>query len=304
MKEFYENLKAKRQEKGISLEDIYERTRIPRHYLQAIEAGEMDKLPRGYERIYLRRYSREIGLDPDEVIHDYDLLTGRLTPSPEETASLSPGENPPPISETSPTRSSPTGNMRRVVERLNLDRIHKVFWITLAVLTISVAGYMTYQQYIFEEKSRKIEVKEISISELIEDLQAQDSLLTPQLSDNTVLRSEQRPQFTVELRALERTWVREIRDQKDTTEYILPVGLKRSIEAVDQVKFVLGRADGVEIWLNGKNLGTMGEADQVVLSLVLNRDGIVDKRLKKVTRPPTTRSDTASASPAPGDSLR
>ena len=47
MKEFFENLKQKREEKGITLEDIHQKSRLSLVYLNAIETGEMDKLPSG-----------------------------------------------------------------------------------------------------------------------------------------------------------------------------------------------------------------------------------------------------------------
>jgi cytoskeletal protein RodZ len=69
VKEFYENLKKKRKEKGISLEDIHQKSRLSLDYLNAIEAGQIEKLPVGYERIYLKRYAKEVGLDEEEVLH-------------------------------------------------------------------------------------------------------------------------------------------------------------------------------------------------------------------------------------------
>lgn len=85
VKEFYENLKKKREEKGISLDEIHRKSRLSLEYLRAIEAGQIDKLPEGYERIYLKRYAKEIGLDEEEVLRDFDLLTGRIA-VPEQPA--------------------------------------------------------------------------------------------------------------------------------------------------------------------------------------------------------------------------
>ncbi|MEJ2050014.1 MAG: DUF4115 domain-containing protein, partial [Calditrichota bacterium] len=88
----------------------------------------------------------------------------------------------------------------------------------------------------------------------------------------------------VRMKSLERTWIREIRDSKDTVDYILPKGIEREIKAKESVQVMLGRADGVRLWLNGDSLGVMGKADQVVLKLLLNNEGIADKRLKKATK--------------------
>ena len=72
-----------------------------------------------------------------------------------------------------------------------------------------------------------------------------------------------------------------IRDQRDTVEYILSQGSKRKISARESVRLMMGRADGVQIWVNQDSLGVAGRSDEVVVSLVLNQKGIVEKRLKK-----------------------
>jgi hypothetical protein len=101
------------------------------------------------------------------------------------------------------------------------------------------------------------------------------------------------PQFIVELRTLERIWIREIVDSKDTSDYILTAGLKRSVEAAQQVQLVLGRADGVEIWLNGNNLGVVGGKDQIAY-IVVNSDGIAQKRLHTVKKDSTGQTNSDS----------
>ena len=293
MKEFFENLKEARIRKGIRLEDIAERTRLPLKYLQAIEEGRIEELPPGYNRIFFKRYLKEIGEDTEEIWRDFNLFFG----APEETTSQAPEtqeetpshEEPPPEPPTAP----PPGNFKG---NINLDKWYRYFWVGVTVLLIGIVGYFAYKQYVFM-KNAHFEVKEITVSDFIEELQAQDSLLTPQLSGNTISRSQQAGAVTVELRALQRTWIREIRDTRDTTDYIMPPGLKRKIEAAQSVQLVLGRADGVDIWLNGKDLGVMGGPDEVVVRLVLTPKGITEKRIRKSSRKPpadTTRAERTS----------
>lgn len=308
LKEFYENLKKKRQDQKLSLEDIYRRSRLSIVYLEAIESGNIEKLPHGYERLYLRRYAKEIGLDEDEVIRDFDLMTGKLRPAqpaenlnqPEQSDAQQ--ESPPP--EPSRQQKSPPV-LSRFMDNLNLDKIHKIFWISLAVITLIGAGYFTWQQYRFEKSNRDLEIKEITISELMENAEPEDSIAVIPATSNPEINPDPRPQFSVELRSLKRTWVREVLNRQDTTEYILPPGIRHSLQAGGEVQFLLGRADGVEIWFNGENQGVMGEPGQVA-SLVVNESGIVQKYTRKVSRADTasTAGDSASNIPAVFDSLR
>ena len=61
-----ERLRAAREEKGMSLEDIAAQTRIPQRHLEAIEASEWDKLPAPtYTTGFAKSYASAIGLGAD-----------------------------------------------------------------------------------------------------------------------------------------------------------------------------------------------------------------------------------------------
>jgi len=61
-----EALKAIRQEKGLTLPEVAERTRVRRPYLEAIEEMRLDALPsRPFTIGYIRAYATALGVDPD-----------------------------------------------------------------------------------------------------------------------------------------------------------------------------------------------------------------------------------------------
>jgi cytoskeleton protein RodZ len=63
-----ERLRAAREEKGLSLEDIAAQTRIPRRHLESIEAADWDRLPaQTYTIGFARNYASVVGLDRAEV---------------------------------------------------------------------------------------------------------------------------------------------------------------------------------------------------------------------------------------------
>lgn len=63
-----QRLRAAREEKGISLEDIAAQTRIPRRHLESLEEGDWDKLPAPtYTVGFARSYATVIGLDRAEI---------------------------------------------------------------------------------------------------------------------------------------------------------------------------------------------------------------------------------------------
>lgn len=63
-----DRLRAARDVKGLSLEQVAAETRIPQRHLSAIEAGDFAELPgRTYAVGFARTYAKTVGLDPDEV---------------------------------------------------------------------------------------------------------------------------------------------------------------------------------------------------------------------------------------------
>lgn len=67
-----EKLKSIRQERNLTLREIADRTRIPLSNLEAIEAGNPERLPAPvFVKGFLRSYAIELGLDHTDVINEY-----------------------------------------------------------------------------------------------------------------------------------------------------------------------------------------------------------------------------------------
>src|ERR1017187_235586 len=67
-----EDLAALRHQKGISLHQIAEATKIGVRYLEAIESGQFDKLPGGFYNVsYIRQYARAIEINEGELLERY-----------------------------------------------------------------------------------------------------------------------------------------------------------------------------------------------------------------------------------------
>src|SRR3982751_2680374 len=63
-----ERLRAAREEKKLSLEDIAAQTRIPQRHLESIETADWDKLPAPtYTTGFAKSYATAVGLDRAEI---------------------------------------------------------------------------------------------------------------------------------------------------------------------------------------------------------------------------------------------
>ena len=76
-----------RRNRGISLEQIAESTKISIRSLQAIEQGDFQKLPGGiYNTSYIRQYARAIDYDESALLSYYHRTAATAdTPSAEKT---------------------------------------------------------------------------------------------------------------------------------------------------------------------------------------------------------------------------
>ena len=80
MAQFYKELKNLRISKEISLEDLESKTKINIKYLNAIEQGDFDILPRPYLRLFIRAYAVEIGGDAERALEQLDSFIGNIRP--------------------------------------------------------------------------------------------------------------------------------------------------------------------------------------------------------------------------------
>jgi len=76
MSDFGKKFASAREAKNVSVEHVASETRISARFLRAIEREAFDVLPGGvFNRGFIRSYAKQLGLDPDEMISEYEVLT-------------------------------------------------------------------------------------------------------------------------------------------------------------------------------------------------------------------------------------
>ena len=87
MDELGRKLRTARESQGQTIEEIAARTKIGAAKLRALEAGHLHLLPGDfYTRTFLRTYSKELGLSPDDVVREFDTLRQPSQPVVDETS--------------------------------------------------------------------------------------------------------------------------------------------------------------------------------------------------------------------------
>jgi transcriptional regulator with XRE-family HTH domain len=72
MKELGNKIKEAREKRKLNIKTLYERTRIPIQTIEAIEEGNIEKVPKAYYRIFVRSLAKEIGIDGDTLLNEFD----------------------------------------------------------------------------------------------------------------------------------------------------------------------------------------------------------------------------------------
>jgi cytoskeletal protein RodZ len=70
--DFGARMKRLREERGVSLRNIAETTKISFSALEALERNDISRLPGGiFSRAFVRAYAVEIGADPEEIVREF-----------------------------------------------------------------------------------------------------------------------------------------------------------------------------------------------------------------------------------------
>ena len=68
-----ERLKKARKAQGLSIDDIKNKSKIKKSYLEALENDNYKKLPgKVYTKVYIRGYAKIVGLEPQELLSEYE----------------------------------------------------------------------------------------------------------------------------------------------------------------------------------------------------------------------------------------
>lgn len=69
---FGARMKRTREERGVSLRRIADRTKLSVGALEALERDDISRLPGGiFSRAFVRSYAAEIGLEPEQALRDF-----------------------------------------------------------------------------------------------------------------------------------------------------------------------------------------------------------------------------------------
>ena len=309
-------LKNQRESKKISLREVAKNTRVREHLLRAIEEDQYHLLPPAtYVRGFLLAYAKYLRLDPNEVLLRYErVLKGEtVTPPPTEPPKtkqkIPPTEPPKPKQKIPPTE--PPKPKQEIPPTQPSKPKQKVLWNTKQTWVVGgvvVASLIVF--YLFFPYPSKLPIKPIPEKPFPEKPIIEEKLpitpsppvvattpvpgkkpvveeklpLAPSLPVPATTSVPEKKTFSLQLKAVEETWVSLQVDDQSEKEMTFKAGEGISVHASNRIRIIIGNAGGLDLILNGKPLDKFGKPGEV-LTLLFTSQGVEVKRSEKPNSP-------------------
>jgi len=264
---FAEELKKKREALEISLNDIYEKTRIDKKYLEEMEKGNYEIMPDVYMRAFIRKYADSINCNVEETILRYEAARKGKNFNEIEISESDKNSN---IDELEnkeaddfEERSQHNGKKTRNFNPL----IVIVFALVIIILGIL---------YFIVQSSNNSEILvETKVEDIIEQQNSgkqtsRFEVKTDELNPNSSLdvNKTKKDRLALKINAIDSSWFRIQIDKNEKDEFILAPSRSKTLFANSQIDLLIGNSGGIEFILNGKKLefkGKKGEIKNVIV---------------------------------------
>ena len=257
MSEFYKKLKSIRLEKEIDLEKIHKRTKISLSALNAIEKGKFDQLSYTYVRLFLKAYSLEIGVDPDETLEEYEVFIGNKTVSKDTKIE----DNP--IKSSKILFSSIKDENQQKIDGKKAQLVKKPSLSIRTDITKSIFIILTliFAIYIILSINEEVEAKKPK--EFVSDFEEEGPISDLTLENNYVKISETKQAlkatspFSIMLTTDRRLWYEIKSDDLVKSEQVLPIGDNHLHRFKNKINIKFNQTLGLNLYLNENNLSIL-----------------------------------------------
>lgn len=287
-----DTLRDARQARGISLETAERETKIRAKYISALEDDNLAGLPGPvYARGFLRNYAAYLGLDPDAAI---DMFDNQSQPTRNKIRAAR-GE---------PVPRSKTRGDKINIQPLSPEPIDtrvrfgsSYIAISLLALPLIIAFYFIYSAYAGRNRetlpidttalSRPPTLTAMPIPSLVAGglgggeyqtpttyvPQTPGEVITSTLTATSTLAIADtsptaRPagdEVTVKVVTTRDAWLRVLVDGVQQYNGTLPKGSTRQWTGDEIIRIRTGRADSVQVTVNGEDIGLMGDPDNLIV---------------------------------------
>jgi cytoskeleton protein RodZ len=245
MTNFGASLKRARESKGLSLDQVAAETRISTRFLNAIENEDFNLLPGGiFNKGFVRAFAEKVGLNPDEMVAEYERLIG--APHPVDPT---PAPAPAPIPQAAPVHKDRKGRSLYPVALVALIAVIGLFYI------LTRESGRTAQTETTPPQSQVAVNSPTPVPPPPEKAPSTESQTPPAQVGHPI---------TLEIEAQQPTWIKVISDGNTVNAgEVLEPGMARTFTAQTTLKLSVGNAAGLNLKLNDKSMKPLGRSGQV-----------------------------------------
>lgn len=288
------DLKALRESRGLTIEAIYNATKVRPAFLEAIESGNYEVLPeRIYSEAFIKSYAAQIGISPEDILARYRRFlkvpeTGKVPDKKSEKKEKRRDESKPQAAapelksqEPSKGTAAPVVKSRVSGQKRRLSRVAVSLSLTVLVICGGFLYFLLSDNASGPEELMKTEkpaapgpaatdTKDVKPAETPQQTAADQpgtNAAQPAPADQSAPAADMKPAAAASnkliIYANELTWISVTEDGGPPYQIMLRPG--DNLERIAG-KFMLdiGNAGGIVINLNGADLGVPGRSGQVV----------------------------------------
>lgn len=261
-----EELKAARESKDISLQQIFNKTRIDMKFLQAIEDGNFEIMPDVYIRAFIREYANSVDLDSDTVLRKYEIAKEGREIGEDDIQEIEREK----AEKQEPAKkefSSPSGsNQEETTEYKNIIMgIYGIAGLAAIIIIYFVFFNSTDQEIITERPYQEVLEETKTRFEVPEEKTSKEK--------KEVINEVKSDSLSLMISATDTCWIGGRIDNNLDIDFLLFPGRQKTIKAKDQFYIIAGNAGGIQFNLNNKKLDYNGKPGARAI-LTITSDGI------------------------------
>jgi len=264
-------LKRCREAKGLTVEQLADKTKISVKFVQNLEQGQYQFLPDVYIRAFLKTLALEVGLDQEVILRQYQhALQKPAEPKveavkkiPEESRKPAPGLRMQSLRLMSKSQPIVKAIEKTIAEPPPFFTDLKMNSKTTGAMTAGVLGLiiLIFIFFALPKKENRTTVDETDRQVSLTSAEAEP--------ESPVMPSEE---SVLTIKAVQNTWLRIVFDDSIADEVTFSPGDIRSWKSHSKFYLRIGNVGGVEMVLNGKNLGAPGQGPQIA-NVVVDQQG-------------------------------
>ncbi|MBA2312898.1 MAG: DUF4115 domain-containing protein [Actinobacteria bacterium] len=237
-------LRAARRKRRLSIERVAEDTRIRSDFLMRMESDEFDFLAPAYVRGFLRSYASFLRIDPDPLVDEFDRRFGSARADASQIVALD-------------RRSSKVPRQRRKTNSWGIAAALAAS-VLLALGAVGLAQGPPDEPPGDDTASTRSETpaEEPTPTEEAEPVETVSPSPSPSPSETALAFADG---IDLEIDAGRADcWVLVTADGTEVFSGTIPVGEAESFTADNSMTVVLGNASGIDLIVNGQNIGSPG----------------------------------------------